>query len=98
MDCQFTHVPAVGQITSFTYNAVAKTVTVTGTELPDNLSKIQSMGFAASSCTSSSAAEDGALDGTTVTCTLDREPTCGTWKPDLTTFFGNVPYADDVAG
>jgi hypothetical protein len=40
MDCQFTHVPAVGQITSFTYNAQAKTVTVTGTELPDNLSKI----------------------------------------------------------
>lgn len=40
MDCQFTHVLAVGQITSFTYNAQAKTVTVTGTELPDNLSKI----------------------------------------------------------
>lgn len=56
------------------------------------------MRFAASSCTPSSAAEDGALDGTTVTCSLDREPTCGTWKPDLTTFFGNVPHADDVAG
>lgn len=96
--CDFTHIPAVGEITSFTFDASSKLVTVTGTNLPDNLSKIQSMRFAASACTASSEAEDGALDGTTVSCTLARNPTCGTWKPDLTTFFGNVPFAEGLAG
>jgi hypothetical protein len=50
MKCGFTHVPAVGSITSFTYDADTKKVTVTGTDLPDNLSKIQSMRFANSGC------------------------------------------------
>jgi len=98
MDCGFTHIPAVGEITSFTYDASTKVVTVTGTNLPDNLNKTQSMSFAASACIPSSEAEDGALDGTTISCTLARNPTCGTWKPDLTTFLGNVPFAEGLTG
>jgi hypothetical protein len=39
----------------------------------------------------------GALSGTEVVCILDRNPTCGTWIPALTTFFGNVPNADSVS-
>lgn len=90
MECSFMHVPAVGEVTSFTFTEATKTLTVTGTELPDNLSKIQSITFAGSTCTASSAAEDGALSGTEITCVLDRNPTCGSWTPAVTTFLGNV--------
>lgn len=96
MDCSFTHIPAVGEITAFTYVEATRVLTITGTELPDNLSKLQSISFAGSACTSTAGAE-GVLSGTTVECTLDREPTCGTWAPHLTTFFGNVANAADLA-
>lgn len=40
MDCGFLHVPAVGVITSFELNEGTSTLTMTGTDLPDNVSKI----------------------------------------------------------
>jgi hypothetical protein len=98
MDCSFTHIPAVGEVTAFTFDAGTRTLTITGTELPDNLSKIQSISFAGSTCTSTVADAEGVLSGTSVECILDREPTCGTWIPNLTTFFGNVANAADLAG
>lgn len=98
MECEFTHIPAVGSVASFTFVEGTRTLTMTGTELPDNISKIQSITFAGSTCTISGAGEDGSLSGTEVVCVLDREPTCGTWTPALTTFLGNVPIAEGVAG
>jgi hypothetical protein len=99
MDCGFMHIPAVGEITGFTFSSSTNKVTITGTDLPDNISKLQSMNFARSPCTPNpSDAVTGALSGTSIECTLTREPTCGTWIPEATTFFGNVPYADSVTG
>lgn len=97
MNCDFTLLPTVGQVTAFTFNSETQKISITGTDLPDNISKIQSMSFAASDCTPTSANEDGSLDGTSVECTLVRNPTCGSWTPDLTTFLGNIPHAEDVA-
>jgi hypothetical protein len=91
MSCGFTHVPAVGEITSFAITENPWKLTVSGTELPDNLSKIQSISIAASTCTVQGAGEDGSLSGTSIECLLDREPVCGDWEPLVTTFFGNVP-------
>lgn len=96
MSCGFTHVPAVGEITSFAITQNPWKLTVSGTELPDNLSKIQSISIAASTCTVQGAAEDGALSGTSIECLLDREPVCGDWEPLVTTFFGNVPMQADL--
>jgi hypothetical protein len=101
MDCGFMHIAAVGEVTSFTYSASTKKVTVTGTNLPDNIGLLQSMRFAASPCTpieDASGPFPGALSGTSIECTLTREPTCGTWIPEVTTFFGNVPNAEAVTG
>jgi hypothetical protein len=97
MDCSFTHIPAVGEVTAFTYAEDTRILTMTGTELPDNLSKLQSITFAGSTCTSTADVE-GVLSGTSVECRLDREPTCGTWTPHLTTFFGDVANVADLAG
>jgi hypothetical protein len=36
------------------------------------------------------------LDTTELSCVLDREEVCGSWKPVLTTFYGTIPFADDV--
>jgi hypothetical protein len=38
MDCGFMHIPSVGQITEFSISS--NTLTIKGTELPDNTSKI----------------------------------------------------------
>lgn len=51
MKCDFTHVAAVGEVTSFTYDANLKKLTMTGTNLPDNKSKVQEITFAGSTCT-----------------------------------------------
>ena len=108
MECSFMHIPAVGEVTQFAMSTLdgVSTLTLTGTELPDNVSKIQSIKYAGSLCTPVTPviAEGeegvvGTLSGTEVVCTLDREPTCGTnWIPNLTTFFGDVANADSVTG
>jgi hypothetical protein len=100
MDCGFMHIPAVGEITEFTayLSGAFKTVTIKGTNLPDNVSKIQSIKFADSTCTPIPSDEvAGTLSDTEVVCMLDREPVCGNWKPKLTTFFGDVPVAEAVS-
>lgn len=75
-------------------------MTITGTDLPNNVSLIQSVTFAGSNCSvvePSGAEVRGELSGTEVVCVLDRTQTCGTWIPDLTTFLGNVPNAESVS-
>jgi hypothetical protein len=100
MECGFMHIPAVGEVTSFTYDDSTRLLTLTGTDLPDNLMKVQSITFAGSTCTptADSADAEGVLSGTSVVCKLDREATCGTWVPALTTHFGNVANGADITG
>jgi len=97
MDCGFLHVPAVGTVKSFSLAGME--LTLTGTDLPDNISKIQSITYANSNCTASSSDPKGTLSGTEVKCTLDRTPTCGAaWIPALTTAMGNVANDKDLKG
>jgi hypothetical protein len=95
MDCGFTHIAAVGEITSFT--VAGGKLTVTGTNLPDNTSKIQSISIAQSTCTPEATDEEGTLSGTEIVCALDREQVCGNWMPKVTTFLGDVPVAESVS-
>lgn len=69
MDCGFTYIASIGQITSFTFSDDTDTLQVTGTELPTSLDGIQSLAFAQSPCI---IAEDAVLDGTSIICTLSR--------------------------
>jgi len=70
---------------------------ITGTDLPDNISKLQSMSFAKSNCKPiPTDSATGALSGTSIECTLDRNPTCGSYVPAVTTPKGNIPIADSV--
>jgi hypothetical protein len=72
--------------------SIGYTLLVKGTELPDNVSKLQSIMIALSTCTPvPTDAETGALSGTEIVCLLDRAPVCGDWAPEVTTFLGNVP-------
>jgi hypothetical protein len=94
VDCGFLHIPAVGEITAFTLST--SRLTITGTNLPDNVSKIQSITHAQSACTPIALDAEGTLSGTEIVCDLVRSETCGTWKPVVTTFLGNVPVAEAV--
>jgi len=97
MKCSFMHIKAVGEVTSFTYNASTKKLTVTGTGLPNNISKLQSIDFAKSSCKPiPTDTATGALSGTSIECTLARNPTCGSWLPKVTTPLGNIPQGSSV--
>ena len=97
VDCGFVHIAAAGEITSFTYDAASSTLTITGTDLPTNTNLVQSIEYAKSNCTITNADASGVLPGTSVVCTLDRTPTCGSYKPLLTTFKGNVAHASGLA-
>lgn len=66
-------------------------MTITGTKLPDNkTTKIQSITFAKSTCTVKTAT------ATSIQCVLDKNPTCGSHIPAVTTFKGNVANAKTV--
>jgi hypothetical protein len=98
MKCDFTHVAAVGEVSSFTYDEGLKKLTMTGTNLPNHKDKVQSITFAGSTCTVETSHSEGILKDTETVCKMDREPTCGTWIPNLTTFTGDVATNADVKG
>jgi len=91
LNCDFTYVANVGEVTGFTFDEASKELLITGTELPLQ-ADIDSIMFAQSTCSvlSSSA--------TSVSCKLDRNPTCGTWKPTLLAKLGKIVNAASVTG
>lgn len=40
---------------------------------------------------------EGKFTATSIECVLDKEPTCGDWKPIITTQKGNVPEVAELA-
>jgi hypothetical protein len=50
MKCSWMHIPAKGEVTAFTYDEGTKTLTMTGTDLPNEKKKVQSITFAGSTC------------------------------------------------
>jgi hypothetical protein len=92
MTCDFTYIEPVGEIKSFTYDETTKKVVITGEALPESLTLIGSVEFAKSPCT----VDDSTLTSTTVECTLDLPPTCGSHQPIFTSINGIVPNSDSV--
>jgi hypothetical protein len=87
LTCDFTYTLPEGEITSFTFVESTKKLTIVGTALP---TVIDSVEFALARCN-----VDTATD-TLVECVLEKEPTCGDYKPILTSMLGIIPVASGV--
>lgn len=85
--CDFTYTENVGDLTSFTFAADTQLITITGTDLPTDIANIQQVNFALAPCV---IAADFVLSGTSIQCTLSRNPTCGDWIPNIVTTTGTV--------
>jgi hypothetical protein len=94
MTCDFTYIPNVGEITAFTFTEGSKLLTVTGTNLPTEISGIQSMSYALAPCQID---PSFVMTGTSIQCTLQIAPTVGDFHPVVTTPLGNIPYAEGLA-
>lgn len=92
LTCDFTYILPEGEITAFTFTELTKKLVITGINLPSVISNISSVEFALAYCT----VDESTLTDTTVECTLNKEPTCGDYKPILTSLLGIVPYAAEV--
>ena len=93
LNCDFTYKAAVGEIATATYDKDTKLMKITGTKLPSKLEDIQKVTFALAECT----IDKAKLTATAMECTLKKEPTCGDWKPIITTRWGQVPHKADLA-
>lgn len=80
-------------ITSFTYDDSTKKLVITGVDLPSVIENITSVEFALSYCT----VDASTVSDTNIECTLNQDATCGEWTPILTSFYGLIPNAADVA-
>jgi len=92
MTCDFAYIPAVGEVTAFTFDVATNNVVITGTDLPA-YGDISSLQFALAECEIN---QDTATSGN-IECTLSQEPTCGDHKPIITSYLGNIPHADGLA-
>ena len=98
LNCDFTYVEPLGEVTSFTFDEASKLLVVTGTRLPATSDLLRHIVFAHEKCDISG--EDAfAVDGETIsiTCTLGGEPTVGMYHPIVVATIGTVPMADGVA-
>jgi hypothetical protein len=88
LNCDYTYTTPTAQVTSFTFDEASKVLTLTGTGLPTTLDEIQRVDFAKASC-----ATDATMTAsdTTLTCTLEKEPTCGSHTPELVSTLGKIP-------
>lgn len=85
--CNYTYVEAVGEVSSFTYDATAGTLNIVGVSLPTNITNLTSVTFAHSTCSIDAAT----YSETNIDCTLDRAPVCGDFSPVVLTYLGIVP-------
>jgi hypothetical protein len=93
LTCDFTYIESVGEITSFLYRENTRILTIEGTNFPTDVADLQGVIFAAAGCKIN--AEK--LTATTLECELEKEPTCGDWKPTVITQKGNIPEAAELA-
>jgi hypothetical protein len=83
--CDFTYIANKGEVTAFTFDESTKKLVLTGIDMPTG-DDIESVVFAQSTCTVDTAVSTA----TSITCTLDRNPTCGTWTPTLNAKLGKI--------
>lgn len=84
LTCHFNYSVPQGEVTAYTYTTATKVLTLTGTNLPANASLIRHVEFAHSKCSIS------ASSNTSLTCTLDHIPVCGSHLPNLVAKQGSV--------
>jgi len=84
LTCNYNYTVPVGEVTAYTFTQSTKVLTITGTNLPANTSMIRHVEFAHSKCTISAASS------TSLTCTLDNVPVCGSHLPMLFSKMGLV--------
>lgn len=87
MQCDFSYVEPVGTVDSFTFDIDTGLLSITGTDLPSNMSDIFKVEYALSLCE----VDESSLTGTSLECTLKQNPTCGDHIPILTSRLGRVP-------
>lgn len=93
LTCDFTYIePPVSMIDSFTYDLSTRVLVLTGTELPNVAANISHVYFAYTHCT----IDWTTVDDSTLTCTLDDNPTCGNHIPILTSRLGVIPVNEAV--
>jgi len=80
-------------IDSFTYDHSTRILVLTGTDLPNVTENITHVHFAHTHCT----IDWDTVDNSTLTCTLDEDPTCGDHLPILTSHIGIIPVDDTVS-
>jgi hypothetical protein len=94
LTCDYTYVEPAGAISSFTYDAASKLLSITGSAFPANITQIASVEFALTNCIINNAT----YSETNIDCTLVSDPTVGSWKPILVSSMGLIPNADSVNG
>jgi len=81
LTCDFTYIDPVGEVTSFAYTEATQTLTIQGTDFSTNIEDYQGVEFALAKCKINA----DTLSATYIECELEKEPTCGQWKPIVTT-------------
>lgn len=89
LTCDFTYILPEGEVTAFTFVESTKKLVLTGTDMPSLIANISKVEFALAECT----VDVSTLTATNLECTLDKEPTCGSHLPLLTSQLGVVPNA-----
>jgi hypothetical protein len=92
LTCDFTYIEPVGMIDSFTYDHSTRILVLTGTDLPNVTANLTHVHFAHTHCT----IDWDTVDNTSLTCTLDEDPTCGDHLPMLTSLIGIIPVDETV--
>ena len=89
LTCDFVYTNPVGEVSSFTFNDVTNKVTITGVSLPTTADQIRTVNFALASCIP----DQTTMTATYLECTLDKQPTCGSYAPQLVSVLGVLPNA-----
>jgi hypothetical protein len=92
LTCGYAYVDPVGTVTAFTFNAGASSISITGTDF--DASPIKEIKFAKSRCLVDAAT----FSATNIDCTLEREPTCGTFIPVVIADMGIIPGDVSLVG
>lgn len=90
VDCDFSYLNPTEVVTEFTFDTTTKILTLTGTNLP-NKTDVYQIWYAQTLCKIGEVASE-----TTIECTLQAEPVCGSFKPELISMRGIIPNSETV--
>lgn len=92
LTCGYTYVAGEGEVQSYVYEPLKKTIALTGVDLP-KAAETTSLSFAGAECL----IDESTRTETNVDCTLQGNPTCGDHVPVLKTKLGAIKSASSLA-